>query len=159
MLSTDTDTSKTQHTHLNAMIRTHNLEPNVELDYDVSVSNSILSTDTLNSNLTLGIFLVSVQEGLIQIDVLSDKKKLSTVIRLFKISTNRGSTLKGSKSVNLAFQQMKKILVSCCPDRKKVRLKFRFRSKKKLFFGKSAQKKSESYCRCHFPLFALPMKN
>ena len=57
MLSTDTDTSKTQHTHLNTMIRTHNLEPNVELDFDVTVSNCMLSTDTSDSNLTLGTFI------------------------------------------------------------------------------------------------------
>ena len=36
MLSTDTDTSKTQYTHLHALIRTQNFEHNVEFDFDVS---------------------------------------------------------------------------------------------------------------------------
>ena len=39
------------------MIRTHNFEPNVEFDFDVSVSNCMLSTDTMKSNLTLGTFI------------------------------------------------------------------------------------------------------
>ena len=38
------------------MVRTHNLEPNVEFEFDVSVNNCMLSTDTSKSNLTLGTF-------------------------------------------------------------------------------------------------------
>ena len=38
------------------MIRTHNFEPNVKFDFDVSVSNCMLSTDTSKLNLTLGTF-------------------------------------------------------------------------------------------------------
>ena len=56
MLSTDTDTSKTQYTHLHALIRTHNFEHNVEFDFDVSVSNCMLSTDSSKSNLMFGTF-------------------------------------------------------------------------------------------------------
>ena len=56
MLSTDTDTSKIQHTYLHAMKRTHNFKPNVEFDFNVSVSNCLLPTDTPKSNLTLGTF-------------------------------------------------------------------------------------------------------
>ena len=57
MLSTDTDTSKTKHTHFHAMIRTLNFKPNVEFDFNVSVSNCMLSTDTSKLNLTLGTFI------------------------------------------------------------------------------------------------------
>ena len=56
MQSTDTDTSKTYNTHLHAMIRTQNFEPNIDFDFDVSVSNCMLSTDTSKSNSTLGTF-------------------------------------------------------------------------------------------------------
>ena len=38
------------------MIRTHNFEPNVKFDFDVSVSNCMLSTDTSKSNSTFGTF-------------------------------------------------------------------------------------------------------
>ena len=55
MLSTDTDTLKTKHTQLHAMIRTHNFEPNVKFDFDVSASNCMLS-DTSKSNSTLCTF-------------------------------------------------------------------------------------------------------
>ena len=56
ILSTDTDTSKMLHTHLYAMIRTLNFEPNVKFDFDVSVINRMLSADTPKSNSTLGTF-------------------------------------------------------------------------------------------------------
>ena len=42
------------------MIRVLNYEPNVEFDFNVSVSNCILSADTLKSNSVLSV--VSVQE-------------------------------------------------------------------------------------------------
>ena len=38
------------------MIRTHNFDPNIEFNFDVSVSNCMLSTDTSKSNWTLGTF-------------------------------------------------------------------------------------------------------
>ena len=38
------------------MIRTHNFDPNVQFNFDVSVSNCMLSTDTLKANWTLGTF-------------------------------------------------------------------------------------------------------
>ena len=38
------------------MIRSHYFKPNVEFDFDVSVSNCMLSTDTSKSNSTLGTF-------------------------------------------------------------------------------------------------------
>ena len=38
------------------MIRTHYFEPNVDFDFDVSVSNCMLSTNTSKLNLTLGTF-------------------------------------------------------------------------------------------------------
>ena len=38
------------------MIRTHNFEANVEFDFDVSVSNCMLSAGTSKSNSTLGTF-------------------------------------------------------------------------------------------------------
>ena len=56
MLSTDTDTSKTFNTHLDAMIRTQNFEPKVNFDFNVSVSNCMLSTETSKSKSTLGTF-------------------------------------------------------------------------------------------------------
>ena len=52
MLSTDTDPPKTYHTHLHVMIRTHNFEPNVKFDFDVSVGNCKLSLDTSKLNLS-----------------------------------------------------------------------------------------------------------
>ena len=43
-------------THLYAMIRTHNFEPNVEFDFDVCVDSIQLLTHTLKLNSTLGTF-------------------------------------------------------------------------------------------------------
>ena len=53
---TDTDTSKTYHTQLHPMKRSHNVQPNVEFNFDVSVRDCMLSTDTCKSKSTLGPF-------------------------------------------------------------------------------------------------------
>ena len=49
-----THTSKTKYTHLYAMIRAHNFDPNIKLDFYGSVCYCMLSIDTSKSNSTFG---------------------------------------------------------------------------------------------------------